>query len=185
VDTVPFGTFSRAVLDEVGLYDERLTRNQDNELNARLQKAGYTIVYDPTIRMYYRNQANLKGLVRQAFYTGMWNVYTLVLHPYTWQWRHFVPMCFVAYLAVLAAAASSSAHGAAATAPPLGLYAVLVAVFSFGSGGIAGGPLPVAATFVSYHLSYGVGSLVGIANVVTGRWRADLGRPLIKCEPLE
>ncbi len=180
VDTVPYGTFSRAVLDEVGLYDVRLTRNQDNELNARLQKAGYAIAFDPSIRMYYRNQASLKGLVRQAFFTGMWNVYTLSLHPYTWKWRRFVPMGFVAYLAVLAAAASLSARGTEAAALPLGLYAVLVAVFSLGSGKAAGGRLPIAATFVSYHLSYGVGSFFGIANVLTGRWRDDLGRPLIK-----
>ena len=180
VDTVPFGTFSRAVLDKVGLYDVRLTRNQDNELSARIQKAGYAIAYDPDIRIRYRNQACLKGLVRQAFFTGMWNVYTLSLHPYTWKWRRFVPMGFVAYLALLAAVASSGVPGAAAAALPLGLYAALVAVFSLGSGAAAGNRLPVAATFVSYHLSYGVGSFFGVANVLTGRWRADLGRPLLK-----
>jgi glycosyltransferase involved in cell wall biosynthesis len=180
VDTVALGTFPRAVLDEVGLYDERLTRNQDNELNARLQRAGYAIVYDPSIRVHYRNQASLKGLVRQAFFTGMWNVYTLYLHPYTWKPRRFVPMCFVAYLLVLAAAASSHARGTAAAALPLGLYAVLVASCSLGSGAPSGDPLKVAATFVSYHLSYGVGSMLGIANVLTGRWRSDLGRPLRK-----
>jgi glycosyltransferase involved in cell wall biosynthesis len=174
VDTVPFGTFSRAVLDEVGLYDERLTRNQDIELNARLQKAGYAIVYDPSIHIGYRR----KGLVRQAFFTGMWNIYTLSLHSYTWIWRHFVPMCFVAYLAVLAAAASLHAPWTGVAALPLGLYAVLVASFSLGSRGAAGGRLRVAATFVSYHLSYGVGSLFGIANLLTGRWRSYLGQPL-------
>jgi glycosyltransferase involved in cell wall biosynthesis len=178
VDTVPFGTFWRAALDKVGLYDVRLTRNQDYELNARLRKAGYAIAYDPDIRIRYRNQAHLKGLVRQAFFTGMWNVYTVSLHPYTWKWRHFVPMGFVAYLALLTAAAPARMPGTTAAALPLGLYAVLVAVFSLGSGG--GDRLPIAATFVSYHLSYGVGSFFGVANVLTGRWRADLGRPLLK-----
>jgi glycosyltransferase involved in cell wall biosynthesis len=178
VDTVALGTFSRAVLDKVGLYDVRLTRNQDNELNARLQKAGYAIAYDPDIRVRYRNQARLKGLVRQAFFSGMWNVYTLSLHPYTWKWRRFIPMGFVAYLALLAAIMSSRMPGAVAAAIPLGLYAVLVVVFSLG--GDAGDRIPVAATFVSYHLSYGVGSFFGLANVLTGRWRADLGQPLLK-----
>ena len=182
VDTVPYGTFSRAALDEVGLYDERLTRNQDNELNARLRKAGYTIAFDPSIHIHYRNQATLKGLVRQAFFTGMWNVYTLSLHPYTWKWRRFVPACFVAYLTVLAAVASASgrADGTAAAALPLGVYGVLVAVFSIASGGTSGGRYRVAATFVSYHLSYGVGTCFGIGNLLTGRWRGYLGRPLIK-----
>jgi glycosyltransferase involved in cell wall biosynthesis len=180
VDTVPYGTFRRTVLHEVGLYDERLTRNQDNELNARLQRAGYTIAFDPSIQIRYRNQASLKGLLRQAFFTSMWNVYTLCLHPYTWKWRRFVPTVFVAYLAVLAAAAALRMRGAAYLALPLGLYAVLVAACSLGGGETEGGRLRVAATFVSYHLSYGVGSLVGIGKILTGRWRADLGRPLNK-----
>ena len=180
VDTVALGTFPRAVLEAVGSFDARLTRNQDNELNARLQKAGYSIVFDPSIMVYYRNQPNLKGLVRQAFFTGMWNVYTLSLHPYTWKWRRFIPACFVGYLAILAGAAWAHAHGTPAAGLPLALYAVLVAVFSLGSGEPAGGPFPVAATFVSYHLSYGVGTLCGVSNVLTGRWRDDLGRPLSK-----
>ena len=179
VDTVPGGTFSRAVLDEVGFYDARLTRNQDNELNARLQKAGYAIAFDPSIQVHYWNQASLMGLARQAFFNGIWNVYTLALHPYTWKARRFVPMCFVGYLALLAAAASWPAHRAAAAAAPLGVYAALVAIFSIG-GGTARGRIPIAATFVAYHLSYGAGSFLGIANVLTGRWRDDLGRPLIK-----
>lgn len=180
VDTVPFGTFWRAVLNEVGLYDERLTRNQDHELNARLRRAGYSIVFDPSIHIHYRNQASLKGLVRQAFFTSMWNVYTLRLHPYTWKCRRFIPMCFVTYLALLAAAASAHARWTAFAALPLGLYAVLVAVFALGSGGPAGGRLRVATTFVLYHLSYGAGSLFGLANLLTGRWRDYLGRPLSK-----
>jgi hypothetical protein len=166
------------VFDSVGLFDERLTRNQDNELNARLQKAGYAIVFDPSIQISYRNQASLKGLVRQAFFTGIWNVYTLFLYPYTWKWRRFVPMCFVAYLAVLAAAMPLRMYETAVAALPLGVYALLVGFFSFAGGGRSGGRVRVSATFASYHLSYGIGTLVGIANLLTGRWRADLGRPL-------
>lgn len=179
VDTVPCGTFHRAVFDEVGLYDERLTRSQDHELNARIRKNGYVIAFDPAIEIYYRNQASLTGLLRRAFFSSMWNVYTMRLHPYTWKSRRFVPACFVAYLSVLAAAASSRAEWASAAALPLGVYAILVAVFSLRSGGAAsGGRLRVAATFVSYHLSYGFGTFFGVINLLTGRWRNDLGRPL-------
>jgi len=180
VDTVPGGTFRRAVLAEVGMYDERLTRNQDNELAARLHRAGYAIAFDPSIHVYYRNQASLKGLTRQAFLNSLWNVYTLLLHPYTWKWRRFVPMAFVLYLAALAAAGALGLRWLALAAAPLGLYAALLGVFSIEGGRDGGGSRRVAATFLSYHLSYGVGSLVGVASVLTGRWRADLGRPVAK-----
>lgn len=180
VDTVPCGTFHRRVLETVGLFDERLTRNQDNELNARIIKAGYTVAFDPSIHIHYRNQPNLKGLVRQAWHSGMWNVYTLRLHPHTWKWRRYVPLAFVSYLAALAAAAALRAPGLPWLAAPLGVYAALVAACSIRGGGGAGGRLRVAATFVSYHLTYGAGSLIGILKLMTGSWRAELGRPLSK-----
>lgn len=40
MDTVPFGCFKRDVFEKVGLYDEELIRNQDDELNARIIKQG-------------------------------------------------------------------------------------------------------------------------------------------------
>jgi glycosyltransferase involved in cell wall biosynthesis len=38
VDTVPFGCYKKEIFDKVGLYDERLVRNQDIELNKRIKK---------------------------------------------------------------------------------------------------------------------------------------------------
>ncbi len=177
VDTVALGTFRREVLESVGLYDERLTRNQDNELHARLKRAGYSVIYDPAIIMYYRNQATLKGLVRQGYRASKWNVYTLVLHPYTWKLRRFVPMLFVVYLAALGAAAWRRPDLLPAAAAPLGLYALMAAAFSLTGGRTAADRLRVGATFVSYHLAYGVGPFIGLLNVLTGRWREHLGRP--------
>ncbi|MBR6726261.1 MAG: glycosyltransferase family 2 protein, partial [Clostridia bacterium] len=37
VDTVPFGAFRREVFSKYGGYDERLVRNQDNEMNYRIR----------------------------------------------------------------------------------------------------------------------------------------------------
>ena len=40
VDTVPFGCFRREVFDKIGLFDEELVRNQDDEFNGRIVKNG-------------------------------------------------------------------------------------------------------------------------------------------------
>lgn len=40
VETVPFGAYKRELFDKVGLFNEKLVRNQDNELNARICSAG-------------------------------------------------------------------------------------------------------------------------------------------------
>jgi glycosyltransferase involved in cell wall biosynthesis len=40
VDTVPYGCWRKSTLLELGLFDEQLVRNQDDELNLRLIRAG-------------------------------------------------------------------------------------------------------------------------------------------------
>ena len=48
-DTVYLGVFDRAAIERVGLYDERLVRNQDYELNIRLRQAGGVVWFDPEL----------------------------------------------------------------------------------------------------------------------------------------
>src|SRR5208282_5998150 len=47
VDTVPFGCYRRDVFDRIGLFDEDLVRDQDEELNLRLIKQGGRIRLSP------------------------------------------------------------------------------------------------------------------------------------------
>lgn len=182
VDTVPGGAYPREVLERVGPFDERLTRNQDNELNSRLLRLGYRIAFDPGIRIKYWNQGTLRGLLRQGWHTGLWNVYTLRLHAHTWKTSRFVPGAFVAYLAAAlpAAALAPSAGLAALASGPAALYVLLLALSAAGARRAQGGPLRAALTFAGYHLAYGAGTLTGVVNLVTGRWRAHLGRPIRK-----
>lgn len=177
VDTVPYGTFRRRIFDEVGFFDERLTRSEDNEFNDRLRRAGYKIAFDPGIEIYYRNQPSLRGLVKQAFYTGMWNVYALVLYPYTYKWRRFVPAVFVLYLFFLPYVCLAD-HPCVLWAFPALLYLVInICVSLVLSDGIALlWRIPIA--FFSYHLLYGSGTIIGFIHVLTGKWKTHLGRPL-------
>ena len=40
VDTVTYGCWRKEVFDRIGLFDEELVRNQDDEFNLRLTRAG-------------------------------------------------------------------------------------------------------------------------------------------------
>lgn len=51
VDTVAFGAFPREVLGYVGLLDESLARNQDDQMNMRLRASGKRVYCDPAIRV--------------------------------------------------------------------------------------------------------------------------------------
>ena len=53
VDTVPFPVYKRSVLENVGVYDEELVRNQDDELNYRCVAKGYRILMNPALGTEY------------------------------------------------------------------------------------------------------------------------------------
>ncbi|GJQ48169.1 MAG: glycosyl transferase [Candidatus Kuenenia stuttgartiensis] len=98
VDTVTFGAWPKRIFEEVGVFDERLIRNQDIEFNARIRKNGGKIYLTPEIQSYYHCRTTLKGLWRQNFENGKWVVYTKKIAPYCFSWRHFIPFVFVASL---------------------------------------------------------------------------------------
>jgi glycosyltransferase involved in cell wall biosynthesis len=81
VDTVLFFCFHKELVNKIGFFDERIFRNQDNEFNYRLKKNGYKLWQNSEIVVRYHNVSNLKKLFYQAFVTGKWNTWTMVIRP--------------------------------------------------------------------------------------------------------
>jgi glycosyltransferase involved in cell wall biosynthesis len=102
VDTVPFGSFKRALIEKVGLFDETLLTNEDYEFNARVRKAGGRIWLDPSIRSIYFARATLLELARQYWRYGFWKWRMLRRYPNTLRWRQALPPLFVSSLLGLA-----------------------------------------------------------------------------------
>lgn len=101
VDTVPFGAFRREVFEKYGMYDERLTRNQDNEMNFRIRNNGGKIFLSKDIKLAYYSRNTIKGILKMAFQNGKWNVITMKLCPGSMGIRHFVPLVFLLSLIVM------------------------------------------------------------------------------------
>ena len=59
VDTVFGGCYKREVFNKIGLFNEKLIRSQDIELNRRLKVSGGKILLVPDITAYYYPQNNL------------------------------------------------------------------------------------------------------------------------------
>lgn len=95
VDTVPFGSFKRTLIDRVGLFNETLLTNEDYEFNVRVKKAGGRIWLDPSIRSVYFARATLVELVQQYWRYGFWKWRMLRHHPETLRWRQALPPLFV------------------------------------------------------------------------------------------
>lgn len=70
VDTVPFGCYNKEVFERIGLFDEDLVRNQDDEFNLRLIKNGGKILLVPDIISTYYTRASLSKLWKMYFQYG-------------------------------------------------------------------------------------------------------------------
>lgn len=95
VDTVPFGSFHRTLIDQVGFFDESLLSNEDYEFNVRVRKSGGKIWLDPSIRSVYFARATLIELIRQYWRYGFWKWRMLRRYPDTLRWRQALPPLFV------------------------------------------------------------------------------------------
>lgn len=95
VDTVPFGSFRRALIEKVGFFDESLLTNEDYEFNARVRKSGGKIWLDPSIRSIYFARSTLVELIRQYWRYGFWKWRMLRRYPDTLRWRQALPPLFV------------------------------------------------------------------------------------------
>lgn len=95
VDTVPFGCFKRSTFDKVGLYDEDLVRNQDDELNARIIKNGGKIYLIPELQCEYYARDTARKVYKMFYQYGLFKplVNKKLGSPATV--RQFFPLFFV------------------------------------------------------------------------------------------
>lgn len=163
VDTVPYGCWRRDYLIEIGLFDETLTRNQDDELNLRIRMAGGIVFQDPSIVSWYSPRSTLAGLFRQYFRYGFWRVAVLRKYPGRGSVRHFVPgaaallgLCLVLTMERPASKAVLLVLGLLYVA--LSLYAALRSASREGWDLLPG--LPV--TFAIYQSAYAAGFCAGL-----------------------
>jgi glycosyltransferase involved in cell wall biosynthesis len=95
VDTVPFGSFRRTLIEQIGLFDESLLTNEDYEFNARVRKSGGKIWLDPSIRSVYFARSTFLELIQQYWRYGFWKWRMLRRYPDTLRWRQALPPLFV------------------------------------------------------------------------------------------
>ena len=101
VDTVPFGSFRRSLIQKIGAFDETLLANEDYEFNTRVREAGGVVWLDPSIRTVYFSRSTLGKLAAQYWRYGFWKFKMLKRYPHTLRWRQALPPVFVLILSVL------------------------------------------------------------------------------------
>ena len=170
VDTVTFGAFRPWAFELAGLYDESLRRNQDEELNLRLRRAGGRIVLDPAIRVYYTPRGSLARLFKQDYEYGRWKAPVMKKHERPTSARSLVPVAFVLALAALIPLSLWHPAGAALLTAQVGLYAAAALVFGVLSIRRRREPWAlfprVLLVFPTVHFAHGLGMLTGWLRTV-------------------
>lgn len=169
------GVMRRAVVEEVGGFDESIRRGEDWELNLRIRRAGYRVWFDPSLAVTYWPRENWLRLVRQFRATGTWRGELVRRFGRRNSLRFFAPPALVAVLALAVVVGVLQATGvlsgawswaASAVYVPLAAYAALIA-------GVAISPRPSRGwrerlwgllVIPSMHLAWGAGFLVGIGR---------------------
>lgn len=188
VDTVPYGCWHKTTLEDLGLFDETLVRNQDDELNLRITRSGGRIWQSPAIVSWYSPRASLSSLFRQYFQYGFWKVAVIRKHRIPASWRHMVPVAFVlAHLIFLSLILTAYGRfdslfhwSLPAWLCLSSLYAVSALAAAYVAGLRHGWQICVALplVFAAYHVSYGLGFLFGLFYWPVARFNAfRLSRP--------
>jgi succinoglycan biosynthesis protein ExoA len=175
-DTVPYGAFRPDAFRRAGLFDESLVRNQDDEFNLRLRRAGGRIVLDPAIRIFYTPRGSFRRLFRQYYEYGRWKAPVMRKHGQATSARSLVPGGFVGSLLVLAPLAIWVPAAMILLDVELAFYvavALAFAVICLRRRRLPWRMLPrVLAVFPTVHVAHGLGMLAGwLRAAVAGRAR--------------
>jgi glycosyltransferase involved in cell wall biosynthesis len=178
VDTVPFGCFRREVFERVGMFDEELVRNQDDEFNFRLLRAGGRVLLVPGVVCRYYARRSVGQVARMLYQYGSFKPLVALKVGRIMTLRQLVPPLWVLGVLLTGVAAPWLATARALAVFILGAYLAVDGACALALGWRHGARVGLAAAgiFPVAHFSYGLGFLRG-ALALLRRARGG-GRPM-------
>ncbi len=174
VDTVYLGAWPRGSFERFGGFDEGLVRNQDDEHNLRIVKAGGRVWQSARIRSEYTPRDRLGALWRQYLQYGYWKPFVMKKHGQAASLRHLVPGLFVLALLLSLLLLPWSVWPLAGLLLAYGGVLLLASLSLAGQGAAVLWRAP--AVIAAYHLGYGLGSVLGWLDVLRGTPLQQAGR---------
>lgn len=162
VDTVAFGAYWKKIHYEIGGFDEDLVRNQDDEYNFKVKKAGYEIFFDPEIKSNYYVRGSFSKLYRQYYQYGYWKVFVNRKHKTITTVRQLFPLFMVLGLGLGILISLFFPLFMVPVLAGLILYATMAIYFGTKAADDKDEAISVAQVFPILHFSYGLGYLVGV-----------------------
>ena len=162
VDTVPFGCYRRETFDRIGLFDEELIRNQDDEFNFRLIGRGGRVLLVPEVTCRYFPRRSLRQVWRMYYQYGYFKPLVARKVGRVMTVRQLVPSILVTSLIGSACLSPLISGAGVLFASIAGAYALLMLACSAAAATDLRCGMALAAVFPTLHFSYGLGFLRGI-----------------------
>lgn len=163
-DTVYGGCFKKDKLIEIGMYNEDMVRNQDDELSFRLRKKKGKIIQSSKIKVFYYPRNNLKDLFKQYSQYGFWKVIVIRKHPGQASIRHLAPGVFLLSLFSLGINSFFDLHSLYGFGFLASSYVLTITIESIRIAfhtKIKYFPV-VLSSIITIHISFGIGFIMGI-----------------------
>ena len=168
VDTVPFGCYKKEVFKNIGLYDEELIRNQDDELNGRLIQSGGKIILLPHIILEYYARDTIKKVFSMFYQYGFFKPLVNKKLKSPTSFRQFIPLFFVLGILIGPLLGFFNNLFFMITLYSISFYLLLLLMFSLkitkNKNLKFSAVLFLILTFFTIHWSYGWGYINGILN---------------------
>lgn len=163
VDSVAFAIYRKSIFEHIGLLDETLKRNQDDELHYRIKSNGYKIMMVPEMECTYYVRDSFRKLFKQYFEYGIYKPLVLKKVSQGIRIRHVIPSLFVLYLVLLPFLFLIVNQLAFL---PLIMYILLALYVAFSGSKNPFRMSKVMLAILILHLSYGSGFIVGIKKLL-------------------
>jgi glycosyltransferase involved in cell wall biosynthesis len=185
-DTVYLGIYPRAVFERIGLYDEEMQRDQDDEMNFRLGEHGGRVRISPSLVVTYLNSPSLGRFFRQQVLYGFWKVRVCQKHPTMMSRRHWIPPIFALALLAAPVAAAIRPGLIPVMAAALGIYGAGALTATVAAARRIGWRLaaPLPAIFFLMHATWGLGFLAGLVRFLPRWFRREQDPPRLAPLPV-
>lgn len=160
VDSVAFAIYRKEIFDHIGLLDEELIRNQDDELHYRINANNYRILMIPEMECTYYVRNSIQSLFKQYFAYGFYKPLVLKKVRQAIRFRHLIPAAFTLYLITLPLIAYYWWWFL-----PFTLYLAFNIFFSIQNLLPLKNKLLLPVIFFTLHLSYGLGFILGLPKL--------------------
>ncbi len=167
-DSLFHAAYKREVFAKVGGFNEDLGRTEDNELHYRIRKAGYKMCCCPEIISFQHTRSTFSRMIKQKYGNGYWVGLTLGVCPGCLSYFHFIPFVF------LLSIVGTLLLWALLNQPVF--FAVIMAMYTMFNFVNTVGAFVIKKTvnplflilpllFPVLHISYGIGTLIGLIKL--------------------